>query len=234
MSSRNSMFEAISALLIYTDGKEYYVEQSRITNQSWLSGWRPVNENFIREVFTHFKADIKKIDFGGYVPPGVVAFADNIQRNTVAWRTPEQDVNLMFSKGMHIPDGKYRVPGLLWIFSDSLDIYAYKEWDEQETALYLPPFHNCTQENVCLGSASSYLRKKKARYTFEEVIKDVETTFWKSEFTHAGGGSGNIDGNFVALFEKTNREHNMPDYPYEYLKSANKTVKQVIDEISNP
>lgn len=147
------------------------------------------------------------------------------------WRTTEQKVDLIFSKEAKIPDGKYRVPGLIWVFGESLDLYAYQEWENEKTKLYLPPFYNCTGPDVCLGTAADYLGRDTNRVTFAQVTRDVEAAFWNSRFTHAGGGK-NINGNFGALYEKT---LNASSYPYEYLIPANKkTLKDISDEIFSP
>lgn len=120
------------------------------------------------------------------------------------------------------------VPGLVWVFGDTLDLYAYTEWKAEKTALYHAPFYNISKENVCLGTASNYIDDRRQHlYSFRDIMDIVETAFWRSKFTHAGS-TDNIKGAFPALFEKTK---DAKDYPYEYLVPAKITVNDIANEI---
>lgn len=177
---------------------------------------------------SHFKTE-HKVQFGGYVPPNVVAFADKFRYNKMAWRTPEMVMDIHFANKAGMPDGKYVVPGLVWSFGDSLDLWAYKDWKGNDTELYRAPFFNVNNENVCLGTASDYIKQNKS-YTFAGLMETVETAFFRSKFTHVGSDK-QINGAFAALLEKTTvTKKETPKFPYEYLVESGYKLSTVIEK----
>lgn len=185
-----------------------------------------MSDEFIRKVMANFKIEASKISFGGYIPLNVIGYAEMLHCNTIAWRTSPQVQHLIFQKDLKIPDGKYAIPGLVWIFGTSLEMYAYQTWDGEKTLLYWAPFYNVDKENVCLGTASKYVGNYKA-LTFKDTMDRVQTAFFDSRFTHAGN-EDNVKNSFIGLFEKT---LNQKEFPYDYLVPAEITVKQVCDEL---
>lgn len=125
-----------------------------------------------------------------------------------------------------MPEGKHRVPPLLWIFQNGLTMYSFKNWDGKKTELHWAPFWNISDNHVCLGTASNYVGEGKF-FTFEDIMRRVQTAFFDSTFTHAGSET-NVALSFQGLYEKT---LNAKTYPYEYLVRTNKTLGDICNHI---
>jgi len=179
----------------------------------------------VEQVVKHFKSNEKRVMFGGYIPTNVIGYADKINYNLVLWRTEAQKVRMLFDSKLKIEDGKYHVPGLVWVFGKELKLYAYKEWNGEKTQLFFAPFHNISEGSVCLGTAMDYLDTDVMEYTFRDVTQKVEAAFWQSKFTHSSN-DGQINGTFVGLYSKSKFE-----FPYDVLISADKTIKELSHEV---
>jgi PRTRC genetic system protein B len=214
-------------LVVYQSSQgRYYIEQTPVAGEGNLFvGFKPLDEHFIKTVFRSMDIREEATLFSGYVPDNVIGYAHGFRNSTVMWYTPPFRPMMIFNKETRIKSQHYSVPGLLWIYNGSLDIYAYKKWNAKETELYMPPFYNCDKNgNVCLGTASQWIAGKKAM-SFEDLMKTVQDGFWKSEFTH--GTHVTIKGSFAELYQITAKEH----FPLDVLKPVNKTVKQLCDAL---
>lgn len=150
--------------------------------------------------------------------------------NVVLWKTPPKQVQLLFTDKAGPKSGLYPIPGLVWVFGSDLSIYAYDKWEGQDTVLYHAPFLNVSRAGVCLGSAGDYLEGKN-RYTFTDVMEQVEHAFFFSKFSHAGAGSeDSLKVPFESLYERTLGKEK---FPYEVLVPVNFTVKKLCNEIFN-
>lgn len=163
--------------------------------------------------------------FGGYIPTNIIGFADKLSHNLIMWRTETQKVSLTFKPDTGLKDGKYFVPGLVWIFGQQLDLFAYKEWKGEQTELYYAPFLNVNKRDVCLGTASSYIDIKQTEYSFKDVTSVVEKVFWNSRFTHVSN-TEQIEGTFLSMYEQS-----LLTFPNDVLVSAKLTVKKLCNEI---
>lgn len=226
MKNRILQFKPTSVLTVYQSGNQYYVEQSMLNEEGYQTGSRPLTEGFIRKVFSNMNVDSKKINFGGYIPVNVIGYAEKLAYNTVVWRSPPGQEFLSFTV-KQIEDGKRAIPGLVWVFGNSLDLYSYIDWKGEETVLYYAPFWNVNHENVCMGTANNYLGDDTKMVTFKNLIERVQHAFFNSKFTHAGSEQ-NVNKTFQGLFEKT---LNAKEFPTEYLVSTKLTVKNICNEI---
>lgn len=205
------------------------MEESKVLTDGTLAGSKPLSDAFVQELVRNLKLDKNKYTFGGYIPPNVIGYAERLEYNHVIWFTAPSKQRLLFKKDTRIPTGEYIVPGVVWSFGNTLELYAYKEWKGINTELYWPPFYNCSGCSVCLGTAKDYLRAQGAHYSFLELMESVENTFWNSTFTHAGS-TDNIKGNFSAMYEKCIK---VSEFPYSYLLPAGLTLKELTNEIFN-
>jgi PRTRC genetic system protein B len=225
---RSQIYKPVSLLCVYVAGNDYYVEQSPIVEEGgFYTGWKPLDEDFIKHIFRHFKSNENKITFGGYIPTNVLGYADKLTFSLMMWRTERQKVEMFFDKKLKVADGKYHVPGLVWIYGSSLELYAYKEWDGEKTELYYAPFHNITKGSVCLGTARDYIDKDKNDYTFKDIMKKVEAAFFRSRFTHSNDNS-QINGSYAGMYEKSAKA-----FPEEVLVSAKINIKTLANEVFN-
>lgn len=186
-----------------------------------------MSEEFIRKVFNNFKIATSKVSFGGYIPPRVIGYAEKMDCNVIAWRSADQKRYLMYEKKTDIASANYAVPPLIWIFGNSLDLYAYKVWNGEKTELFYAPFYNVTKERVCLGTAASYIGDKKF-FTFNDVIRTVEDAFFNSTFTHAGS-EFNIAKSTLGYLAKTKDQEYFT--AYDYLQPAGVTIADVCNSI---
>jgi PRTRC genetic system protein B len=156
-----------------------------------------------------------------------MGYADKLTYSVMMWRTEKQHVEMYFDKKLKVADGKYHVPGLVWIYGVTLELYAYKEWNGEKTELYYAPFHNLTKGSVCLGTARDYIDKDKNNYTFKDIMRKVETAFFKSRFTHSSN-DGQITGSYMGMYEKSKKA-----FPEDVLVSAKINIKTLANEVFN-
>ena len=143
------------------------------------------------------------------------------------WYTLPQEVNLFFIKDLTIPNGKAKIPTLLWkATKEQLYVYALKTTKKptDKTALYHAPFFNVHENgNVCMGTVDIEIE---SRCFLEDFIRQWETYFFDSYFSHLIGGHNSVSCNIVQLWQEqvnTNRS-----FPNEVLKKSNRTIKDLI------
>lgn len=115
-----------------------------------------------------------------YINPGANGFA--------VWFTPPQEVDLFFVQGLQIPNGKAKIPAMIWkATKDSLNVYAVKGKAKptDKTTLYQAPYFNIYESgNVCMGTVNISID----RFTnLDEFMGKWETYFFNSYFSHTIG-----------------------------------------------
>lgn len=77
-------------------------------------------------------------------------------RERYIWYNPPQKRKMYFQDGLHITNGTFNVPGVIYVVErECMDIHAFKGTiPEERTELYLAPFFNVTGADVCLGNSS--------------------------------------------------------------------------------
>jgi PRTRC genetic system protein B len=108
---------------------------------------------------------------------------------------------LLYSKKVHgLKSGEYHIPNLVFCYDgNGLDVFAIKKKDvlnpSEKTKLYKAPFFNTYSDgSVCMGNA----KIKKTR-DITELIHNVETAFFKSEFTHTNEDEI-VKGNLIEAY----------------------------------
>jgi PRTRC genetic system protein B len=142
------------------------------------------------------------------------------------WYTPPQAVNLFFADNLSIPNGKAKVPAMLWkADKNKLYLYALKtaKKPNEKTPLYHAPFFNIREEdNVCMGTVDIAIDCK---CCLEDFIRQWESYFFDSYFSHLIAINP-VSCNIVQLWQQ--QVGSDRDFPNEVLKKHSKTIKDLI------
>lgn len=125
------------------------------------------------------KAEFMK--FKNIIPKNVLNF-DPMDGSILFYTEPCMKT-LYFSKSLDIPSGEYKVPFLLWKYSNkSLAVYALKRAPKSiEDKLFNAPFMNINQlGGVCMGNVK-YGNEEKF---YDILMEDIIDKFFNSVFTH--------------------------------------------------
>lgn len=220
------VYQPFAAIIAYKTGeeynKDYYLEKRDITNGVMGAG-KPLTENMVSVLVKNVTAANPQLDKSlyGAVPENVLYCDTRMEKDKLVWYHGPEERFVYFIKSLNIPNGKMKVPGLLYVVQDnSLSLYAFKGKKPKEV-LYRAPFMNTT-EHVCLGSAKV---QKPTERTFSNVIAYWEKMFWQSEFSHLSGQNP-INGN-LALLTKRLIETGEP-FPEDVLKPVSKKLKEIL------
>nr|WP_315155615.1 PRTRC system protein B [uncultured Flavobacterium sp.] len=151
---------------------------------------------------TEKEADKAFLSPKGIVPTNILHFNPS-ENGRVLWYSTAQKKELFFVKELGIPEGKAKVPALLWQANkQGLCIYALstKRRPKENTPLYNAPFCNVYENgNVCMGTVDVNIKKSAS---LEEFTTAWENYFFNSYFSHLMEGHNPIKGNCVNLWKK--------------------------------
>lgn len=173
-----------------------------------------------REIFDFLsKEEHINFSFRGIIPDNVL----NFNQDKIIWYTkPSKENYFFFSKGISIEEGYYTTPYLLWKYqNNNLKIFALKTKPKENTPLYYAPFLNTMVDGVCMGN----VHFNKELIFYEDIIKDIETKYFNSYFSHVGKTVTKT--NIISFYQKI-RNIDFKDYPFEDLIKTEYTVKDVI------
>lgn len=220
------IYHPYAAIIAYktesTCDGDYYLEKRDIVNGVMGAG-KPLTEEVLAKMVKSVASSNPQLDKSlyGVIPENVLYCDTRMDGSKLVWYHGPEERNVFFIRELNIPNGKMKVPGLLYIVHNgSLSIYAFKGKKPKGT-LYRAPFMNTT-DNVCLGSAKV---QKPTERTFVNVMDWWEKMFWLSEFSHLSGGNP-IKGN-LALLTKRLIETGEP-FPTDVLIPASKTLKEIL------
>ena len=149
------------------------------------------------------------------------------EKGTVLWYTKAQQRQLYFVNGLGIPNGKAKVPPMLWFANkNSLSVFALSSdrRPTEKTPLHYTPFFNVYENgNVCMGTVNIDIQNSAS---VEEFIQAWESYFFNSYFSHLLGNYNPIKGNCVRLWKDLIGTEN--PFPKEVLKPNNKTLKNLL------
>ncbi|MFI5160522.1 MAG: PRTRC system protein B [Sphingobacteriales bacterium] len=142
------------------------------------------------------------------------------------WRTPPQNVKLLFTDSLDIPSGRAQVPALLWKASkSSLSIFAITdECVHQKSELFHAPFFNVYADGkVCMGNVLVQIPND---CCLEDFMSLWQEYFFNSYFSHLFGQHLPVNGNIVQLWQKL-VDKNEP-FPFEILIPNNISINKLI------
>ena len=146
------------------------------------------------------------------------------EKGTVLWYTKTQQRQLYFVNGLGIPNGKAKVPPLVWFANkNSLSVFALSSdrRPTEKTLLHYAPFFNLYENgNVCMGTVNIDIQNSAS---VEEFIQAWGSYFFNSYFSHLLGNYNPIKGNCVTIWKDLIGTDN--PFPKEVLKPNNRTLK---------
>ena len=149
------------------------------------------------------------------------------EKGTVLWYTKAQQRQLYFVNGLGIPNGKAKVPALVWFANkNSLSVFALSSdrRPTEKTPLHYTPFFNVYENgNVCMGTVNIDIQNSAS---VEEFTEKWEEYFFNSYFSHLMNEHNPINENCVNLW-KSLIDTEKP-FPKEVLKPANRTLKTLL------
>lgn len=219
----SDVFEPFANIIAYRAQQDrgdmsYYLEYRKIKNGIMGAG-RPLTQRVLSQMLKDVQASSDQLDLSihGVMPSNVLYCDTRIDSDKLVWWRGPEERNVFFSQGLGIPNGRMKVPGLVYVASkDGLMIYAFKG-RKPTGVLYHAPFMNVSSY-VCLGNAKV---KKPEERTFENVIAYWEKMFWLSEFSHILGDNP-VKGN-LSIITKHCIETGEP-FPSDVLKQYQGTT----------
>ena len=149
------------------------------------------------------------------------------EKGTILWYTKSQQRQLYFVNGLGIPNGKAKVPLLVWFANkNSLSVFALSSdrRPTEKTPLHYAPFFNVYENgNVCMGTVTIDIQNSAS---VEEFIEAWESYFFNSYFSHLLGNYNPTKGNCVTIWKDLIGTDN--PFPKEVLKPNNKTLKNLL------
>jgi len=229
----NTQYMPVKALLIYQSGRKEnkyeYASSDNENRQVYVESYdigkfgNPINAHplsmaemvSLSQLFQSTK-ELKSnyLKSKGILPNNVLYL--NTQTNGFAvWYTPPQTVSLYFVQGLKIPNGKAKIPTLIWKASkDSLNVYAIKGKSKpsEKANLFHAPFFNIHDNgNVCMGTINIQID----RFTsLEEFMLKWQIYFFNSYFSHTIGNHYNSE-DLIALWQSLVDTGN--DFPQDQL-----------------
>lgn len=199
-----------------------YLELRPVNEKGRMGAGIPVTYEFMNSLVESYTESMSGIPHGRI--PGNMLLCDSRKgRERYIWYNPPQKRKMYFQDGLHITDGTFNVPGVIYVVErECMDIHAFKgAIPEERTELYLAPFFNVTGANVCLGSSSL---KKPQDMDFLEFQEYWEKRFWMSEFSHLGSDRNPTRSNLVSV---TEHARNNP-FDYSELQQSGKKLKDIL------
>ena len=149
------------------------------------------------------------------------------QNGSVLWYTQSQERQMYFVKKLEIPNGKAKIPAMLWFANkERLSVFALTsdKRPTEKTPLYYAPFFNVYEDgSVCMGTVNIHIKNSAS---VEEFTKSWEDYFFNSYFSHLLDNYNPINENCVNLWKKLIKTGET--FPVGVLKKNNKTLKNVL------
>ena len=162
----------------------------------------------------------------GILPTNILHI-NSSEKGTVLWYTKAQQRQLYFVNGLGIPNGKAKVPPLVWFANkNSLSVFALSSdrRPTEKTLLHYAPFFNLYENgNVCMGTVNIDIQNSAS---VEEFIQAWGSYFFNSYFSHLLGNYNPIKGNCVTIWKDLIGTDT--PFPKEVLKPNNKTLKNLL------
>jgi len=218
-----NVLQPSAALIVYThedfNSRRFYPELRNIGSDGLMGAGKPVNLNFIHSLIEKFSADSSSTPHGEMLK--CMLYVDTMAGKYI-WYSPPCKRYLYFSSSLNIPNGKYCIPGLIWMVKkEKLYIFSYRTKQASSgTQLYSAPFFNVRPDDgsVCLGNASL---TQPVNNNFHNFTAYWEKKFFLSEFSHILGNSPTRSNLVSVLKNSTQTFDNEELIPIKNLKIKN-------------
>lgn len=193
-----------AAIVLFQGQKEQYLEFHDIRRDGSMGPAKGVTQDFINALIAGFSAEYKSTPFGAI--PENLLYCDSRQGNEIfIWYTPPGKRVRYFSDRLGLEDGEYHVPGTIYVVvGNTLSVFCFKgKKPKMDDILLGVPYFNVYHDGkVCLGSAARpHDTLKNMNYTYANILKAWENTFWNSRDVHTNG-SPSTKGNLVDTIKK--------------------------------
>lgn len=214
----------MAALIAYRVEKKsgrdgYFVEVRHIGEDGRMGEGMPVTYELMNEIALNYSEANSSTPYGA-PPPGLLYSDTRKGSERYVWYNPPRRRMMYFSEGLGIPNDEYNVPGIIYVAGgDKLKVFAFGgQKPDPDGELFNAPYFNVSNPsgNVCLGTSS--IRKPTAP-TYGQLLEYWEKRFWKTEFTHLGGGVNPTKGNLVLVTKQAR------DKPFDYSQLQKSGVK---------
>jgi len=162
----------------------------------------------------------------GLLPENVL-YIDASHFGYVIWHTLPQHRELFFTDKLGIPNGKAKVPHLLWLASGSeLYVFAVAATAKPtiDAELYHAPFFNLYDDGrVCMGTVDVDIATNSS---LEHFIASWERYFFNSYFSHLINGHNPVKGNIVQLWQE--QIGSKKNFPLKALIKTKTTIKKLM------
>ena len=145
------------------------------------------------------------------------------QNGSVLWYTQSQERQMYFVKKLEIPNGKAKIPAMLWFANkERLSVFALTsdKRPTEKTPLY---FNVYEDGSVCMGTVNIHIKNSAS---VEEFTNAWEDYFFNSYFSHLLDNYNPIKGNCVNLWKKLLETGET--FPMGVLKKNGKTLKNIL------
>ncbi|MCQ4139546.1 PRTRC system protein B [Chryseobacterium sp. EO14] len=228
-----TLYEPKSALIFYESSdsnKTMYVEHFDMDRNGNPVNAHPLTINEAKELAKSLNTDEEKdktfLQSKGILPTHILNINPS-QNGSVLWYSPSQERQMYFVKNLGIPNGKAKVPALLWLANKervSVFALASDKRPTEKTLLYYAPFFNMYEHGaVCMGTVDIHIKNSAS---VEEFTNAWEDYFFNSYFSHLLDNYNPIKGNCANLWKKL--IETAETFPVGVLKKNGKTLKNVL------
>ena len=217
-----TLYEPKSALVFYESldkNATMYVEHFDMDRNGNPINAHPLTVNEAKELAKSLHTEEEKdktfLQSKGILSTNILNIIPS-QNGSVLWYTQSQERQMYFVKKLEIPNGKAKIPAMLWFANkERLSVFALTsdKRPTEKTLLYYAPFFNV---NVHIKNSASV----------EEFTNAWEDYFFNSYFSHLLDNYNPIKGNCVNLWKRLIETGET--FPVGVLKKNDKTLKNVL------
>ncbi len=232
-SQFSNIYNPVKALLFYkcdsVKENDLYIESYDIGKTGRPVNAHPLSHKELIDLSTVLQsAQELKTDYlcsEGLMPANVLHINPK-GTGEVIWYTPAQEVNIYFANALEIPNGKAKVPPMIWkAGKESLSVFALnknKKPNSNSSLFHAPYFNIYRSGSVCMGTVDVKFEDS----CLEEFMQRWQDYFWNSYFSHLLDDFNPVTVNIVQLWKSQTK--NGKDFPLEILKKTNYTLKDIL------
>ena len=221
-------FEATSMLVVYSDGKNKYLETHEIINGKPQVG-KPISIEAVNEL-RHALGDVngKTItSFKGTMPINLLYMDSDPLNPILIWFTTKMYRKLYFSKESGVTSKTMNIPNIVWMLKKNvLSVFVCTELPNNKSKIFYAPFPNIhPDDTVCMGNVTI-----KTDYdNIAAIMKHIENSFWNSEFNTIH----HEESCKINIYEFWEHKNDIPNC-HQYVKhKVYKNLKQLIYDNQN-
>ena len=188
------IFKPKAALIVFerTNCERYeqgrYLELRSIRADGSFSEAKAVPTDFIQNMLAGFSKEYRRIPHGE-IPDNLLYCDTRKGMETYVWYNPPQTRTRLFDKSLGLENGKYKVPGTLYVVKNNeLSVFCFKgkKPSQHDVLLGVPYFNVYQNGKVCMGSSVAVIPDTD-KLSYDSILNAWESAFWNSIDTHTNG-----------------------------------------------